>query len=1066
MSGKIELATAYISLLPETSKLEAGIRASLDRAGKQADVAGSNIGKRVAASASKSLKGGWRPDQDIMAGIPNTKLDRIGARIGQVIGKGVGTGLKAKEAGSQFGHSFAEGAGSVGLGKVISRWHNDLAGGGAITAIGKMAGKSLSLGVTAAFGAGVGAIGLSLTKGFQRLEKIDSATVKLKQMNRVAERMGKPLIDVQQTVKDVTDSVTGTPYSLDAAFDIAVQAIGGGSKDVKRFMTDAADAAGFTGDSLEHMGLVLNQILAKGKSDGGDIMQLMEAGLPARSWIEDSYKLTSDQFDKMQAKGEITLDMIQKAIEDHAGGMAAAAGDTLQGAIDNMQTSFAKVGADFLSAMFGGPTGDPTEGMKDAVNRLRGMLDQLDGWIKAHRDDIRQFFESGKEAAGVVVDVLGKITSALKEHPALINAVVTAFAAWQGIKFLGLLGSLDGVLGKLALVAAAAHDIERVMGGGSDGAVNGGPDWTGMGLNTAAGAVIGGKIGGVPGALIGGGIGATVSPLIDYAQGGNPARSGVIGTGVSGIPSAPNSSNVPTVGGIPIPGLVMPNAPAQPRPRGMGGGTGLPAGVGAERWRSSVKSALNQYGPRLGISNYAAWEDALIRQIATESGGNPAADNPNDSNGRGGKQHVYGLLQFLPETFASHNISGGSYGDPNAQIAAALSYVKSRYGVDPASGAPLQIGRGVGYDTGGWLPDGQTLVDNQTGKPELVLNPDQQQHLADQGIDPNSLVHGTGGGAPPGPPPGQQPGQPGQQGGISGLGDLLRTQGFMPAAASSTSVAGTSSLSHWIDMGASITGGLIDTGTSLAQTAVSAAITAGAAAGTFGAAAPAAPAASAAAGYGINLLGDIGKRTADYWFGLAGIGADALMEQLSPFGAPRWMGYDYTKFVPQLGIQQALTSTLEKQGSAAIQNAFNPQNQPASPGSAAPAPVGLVQGAPAAQDGGPAAPANPATMPGASTAAPPVAPPPDAQQGPDLTSMLGLFDDGGWLMPGSIGVNMTGRPEPVLSPQQWDSIAASSSEPPPVAPLVGNLYTQDMQDAIRQLQKVQSRNAMQYSRVG
>lgn len=124
--------------------------------------------------------------------------------------------------------------------------------------------------------------------------------------------------------------------------------------------------------------------------------------------------------------------------------------------------------------------------------------------------------------------------------------------------------------------------------------------------------------------------------------------------------------------------------------------------LGAEQWRPAVRKAIAAYGPSYGITNAKAWEDALVRQIASESNGNPAADNPNDSNGQGGKQHVSGLLQFLPQTFADNNISGGSYTDPLAQIAAAIAYVAGKYGM-ASDGSPNQIGRGVGYARGGLI---------------------------------------------------------------------------------------------------------------------------------------------------------------------------------------------------------------------------------------------------------------------------------------------------------------------------------------------------------------------------
>jgi hypothetical protein len=133
-------------------------------------------------------------------------------------------------------------------------------------------------------------------------------------------------------------------------------------------------------------------------------------------------------------------------------------------------------------------------------------------------------------------------------------------------------------------------------------------------------------------------------------------------------------------------------------------GAGSPSGYdpngGAEQWRPVVRQAIQALAPKHGITNAKAWEDALVKQIQTESGGNPSIDNLNDSNGQGGTQQVFGLGQFLPSTFAAHNVLNGDIHDPVASIYAMVDYVATKYGMD-ASGAPLQIGRGVGYAHGG-----------------------------------------------------------------------------------------------------------------------------------------------------------------------------------------------------------------------------------------------------------------------------------------------------------------------------------------------------------------------------
>jgi SLT domain-containing protein len=477
-------------------------------------------------------------------------------------------------------------------------------------------------------------------------------------------------------------------------------------------------------------------------------------------------------------------------------------------------------------------------------------------------------------------------------------------------------------------------------------------------------------------------------------------------------------------------------------------------GGGAEGWRPSVRAAIAQYGPGLGIQNTQAWENALVRQIATESGGNPGADNPTDSNGRGGQQHVSGLLQFLPSTFASHNISGGGYLDPNAQIAAALSYVMNRYGVD-SSGAPLQIGRGVGYDTGGYLPPGSTTVNNQTGKPELVLNPDQQKQLAEQGVDPAALLDPNAPGADPNAHGLTDGAAPGPQ--AAETLSSNRTGGFIPTAASNTGVAGTSALAGYLNLGNEAIGGLIDTGASLAQTGASLAL-AGTGAGAAG---------SMAASYGIQMAAQTAKRAVSFGFQAASIGADALIAQLFPFGAPRWIGYDYTNFMPQMGISQAATTTLEKAGNAALQQHFGVD----------------ANGNKIGQPGGPV---NPSTMAGAQApiqapdqvnpgvSAPSMTPSMDSTPGgpnsqagsmaPDWMQRLGVYDQGGVLDPGQLAVNASRVPEQILTKQQWDSMSKLSVNDRN-APLVkiDAIYGMSPEDVSNQIASKQRLAMMRYA---
>jgi tape measure domain-containing protein len=968
----IELATAYVSLVPETTKLEAGIKAAFTGVSKQADITGKDVGNRLAKTASKAMRDGWTPDKDLMAGIPNTKLDRVGARIGQLIGKGVVGNMKAQEAGTKFAQGFNDGATSFGVGKLLSNWKSQLGNGNALRNVGAAAGKSMMIGLTGAATVGVGSVigglGIALNKGFDRLLSIDKAKFKLK-------GLGKSTSEIEAIVKTVTDSVTGTPFALDQAFGTAVNAIGSGVEDIQRYMGAIADAAGFAGVDIERMGLIFNQVINKGALKGEEMMQLMEAGLPARSWIQQSYNLTAQQFDKMQSDGEITMDMLQKSIEDHAPGMAKALGNSLQGSIDNMKSAVARVGANFLTAVFGGDSTDATDNMADSIQTITDRLNDVDSWVKSNGPQIQNTFKTIGQS---IENAFKAGRDAIKSFMDDIKLLATGLG-----NIFGAMASANEFLDKIPGMGDLSNEANILRGWQQNLLGFGNPNPAAAGPPPNASRERRG-----------------LAPVVGSNEGLKQNAISLKDAIASMFPE------ITDIGGY------RPNDPYPDHPSGRALDVMIPPSLVGTPEGKALGDRITQYALSSGMVEYAMWQQQNWKPGQMPSG----MENRGDAT-QNHMDHVHIYTKMQP---------------PSGAIGGGVTPGDAVMGGSQSGSDLLKRLSGL-YDNGGVLKPGYTLVRNETGKDELVLNPDQQQKLADQGIDPGSLLH-SGSGAAPGPA--GQPSTPDYG------GDFLRSMGFVPQSAGNTGVAGTSTLAKTIGMGNDIVGGIIDTGTNLAQTAVSAAI----AGGTMGAGAAAGPAAGAAASYGIELAGKTLKRISSYGFQMAGIGADALMEQMMPFGAPRWLGYDYTAFAPQLGVQQALTGTLEKMGADAINQRFR---QPTSEA---------------------AAPVQPNQLPGMAqtTTTPPEGQPHGGQGGQppgpgDVLNNLFKFDQGGMLQPGQVGVNMTRRPEPVLTPQQWDAIAASSSTPAQVQPLVGNLYTQDMQDAIRQLDKVKRRDMMQYA---
>lgn len=387
------------------------------------------------------------------------------------------------------------------------------------------------------------------------------------------------------------------------------------------------------------------------------------------------------------------------------------------------------------------------------------------------------------------------------------------------------------------------------------------------------------------------------------------------------------------------------------------------------------------------------------------------------------------------------------------------------------------------------------------------------------GMSPTGMGPALGGG---GANPGQMAAMLGMGGDPAGMsaagqpgGAAGRTQGYIPAGAGGGGQAGTSLWSGAMQMGASAINQIIDQAASAASTAISAAATAG----SFGAGGQAGAAASQ---FAIGIGTAMAKRGVQYGFQMAGIGGDALAEILLPFGVPRFFQTDPSQFMPQLPGQAAGVTTGEKaqqqqdnpgavpSPTAPVQPHQMPGQQPvgtpatiaeAGTGNFAPAPIPLAPtlsgpgqspGAPPAM--APAAPAAPAPGAGgpqppspAASAPAPAAPAPSKPPVRNLTDYLGVlggmagggvvgvYDDGGWLMPDGVAINKSKRPEPILNDQQWGNLQAIASQgmptPDPKAFRGGDDYSVRIDQVtvkdVNELQReIDSRQRLQRMRYG
>ncbi|AEK09629.1 tape measure protein [Mycobacterium phage Mozy] len=516
-------------------------RAIGENVGREAAAAGRNAGEQLSREVDRATR-------------------QAGSRIVD------GFSSHGVSAGRGFGSSF--GSSLASSMPVAGRFSAALSGyEGAASKAGALAGRALGTAFTAAATGIIGAAGVALFKGFERYKSLDATSHRLAAMGNSAEQ-------VKTIMSDINEVVVGTPIALDEAAKAATQFLAGGVKQgrpLQAALTAIADAAGASGQKFGDLAVIFNQVFNKGKLQAEEMLQLNERGINVQAALQKEFGLTSAEIQKMSKDGEISFGMLVQAIEGQFGGMSKKLADTVDGALSNMNAAVGRVGANFISALFGDPL-DTTEGpgaLAKSINNVTDKLNDLNAWIVAHKDDIKRTFEEAAETAQDLWDALSSVVEMLDRIGISVGDVVTAFVAWKSIAGVtALTQSLSAVSTTLAgLPATADKSAKGISAALSRVAV---PAWLAF-LVAQNGPDIEQAIqDAIPGA-------DSWNHANTPDQLGRRAREWWDrniqgGTGVDPQPSplpqlgGGSGPGTPTVGGIPIPGLVDANSngPASP----------------------------------------------------------------------------------------------------------------------------------------------------------------------------------------------------------------------------------------------------------------------------------------------------------------------------------------------------------------------------------------------------------------------------------------------------------------------------------------------------------------------
>lgn len=132
-----------------------------------------------------------------------------------------------------------------------------------------------------------------------------------------------------------------------------------------------------------------------------------------------------------------------------------------------------------------------------------------------------------------------------------------------------------------------------------------------------------------------------------------------------------------------------------------------------QSWADDVKKALH----KLGLSDSASMVQKVLRQINTESGGNPKAKQPGADPDGDGSGPALGLMQTKRSTFNANALAGHkNIFNGYDNILAGLNYARKRYGDNLSF-----LGNGHGYANGGLITRHQFAEIGENNKPEMII---------------------------------------------------------------------------------------------------------------------------------------------------------------------------------------------------------------------------------------------------------------------------------------------------------------------------------------------------------
>ncbi|QAB17138.1 hypothetical protein Leucomu_03655 [Leucobacter muris] len=282
--------------------------------------------------------------------------------------------------------------------------------------------------------------GLVGALGFRRLLGIDRAKAQF-------EGLG---YQVDTVMAQVDAGVTNTALSMADGASLAVSALAATVPltSLEQHLKRIANTSAAYGVEASHAGLLINQAYIDGRASYGLLSQMQQNSIPIISALADTYGRTGEEIKAMAQNGEISIDMLNAALDNKAGAAAASYAKSWEGIYKNVLSNIGRFGEQVLSGAF---------------PQAKAALEEFLAVLKA--PETKEFAtQLGTVLGGAVSTFLDRIRGLIQawndldggQQRALTNIGIGLVALGPGLKIVGGLTSGIGRVWDGAELAASA----------------------------------------------------------------------------------------------------------------------------------------------------------------------------------------------------------------------------------------------------------------------------------------------------------------------------------------------------------------------------------------------------------------------------------------------------------------------------------------------------------------------------------------------------------------------------------------------------------------------------------